>query len=247
MEPIFRHTYTVSDNEVDCFGHLKPSMILFYAQDVAGRHCIQLGTDYDTMAAKRLFWAVIRHRVQVARMPMRGEQITVETWPMPTTRVAYPRATVAYDSAGQECFRIISLWVIMDLDTRAMILPGRSGVEVLGTTRGNELAIPGSLVPKALKNQEQRTVRFCDLDRNGHMNNCRYLEWATDLLPSAFHGQHALAEFTVCYLSEAREGERLSLDWQQDEDGVLRIESTRQDEAASAGHSRVFAAQMRYL
>ncbi len=245
MEPIYRQHYTVEDNEVDCFGNLMPSMILFYAQDVAGSHCLRLGTDYDSMAAKGLFWAVIRHRVQVTRMPRRGETVTVETWPMPTTRVAYPRATVAYDAEGQELFRIISLWVIMDLQTRAMILPGKSGVEVLGLTRGGELSVPGSLGPKALENREQRQVRYSDLDRNGHMNNCRYLQWITDLLPSGFHGAHGLCEFTVCYLSEAREGEILTLEWQQDETGTIRVEATRTEDA-SAGHSRVFASQIQY-
>ncbi len=246
MEPIYRQQYLVEDNEVDCFGNLKPSMILFYAQDVAGNHCLQLGTDYESMAARGLFWAVIRHRVLVNRLPRRGEAITVETWPMPTTRVAYPRATVAYDAKGGELFRIISLWVIMDMESRAMILPGKSGVEVLGLTRGGELAAPGSLAPKSLQNRDSRTVRYSDLDRNGHMNNCRYLEWSTDLLPSAYHGSHRLTELTVCYLSEAREGESLALDWQQDENGVIRVEATRIGDA-SAGHSRVFAAQIQYL
>ncbi len=244
VEPVYRKNYFVADHEIDCFGNLKPSMILFYAQDAATHHCALLGTDGDTMAQRRLFWAVIRHKVQVRRMPRRGERITVETWPMPTTRVAYPRATVAFDAAGEELFRIISLWVIMDLDSRAMILPGKSGVEVRGTTRGGELAVPGSLLPKVLENRESRTVRFTDLDRNGHMNNCRYLEWAADLLPAAFHGQHRLTGFTVCYLSEAREGQALLLDWQQNADGLLCIEATRAD--GSAGHSRVFAAQMQY-
>jgi acyl-ACP thioesterase len=242
----YRHQYTIEDNEVDCHGNLKPSMILFYAQDIAGRHCQELQLDYDTMAAKRLFWAVIRHRVQVSRMPQRGETVTVQTWPMPTTRVAYPRATVAYDTQGKELFRIISLWVLMDLDTRAMILPGKSGVEVEGLICGGELAVPGSLMPKVLENREKRTVRFSDLDRNGHMNNCRYLEWITDLLPSEFHKQHRLAELTVCYVSEAREGQELELSWQQNEDGSIRIEAARQ-EAQSAGHSRVFAAQVQYI
>ena len=241
----YRHCYRIEDNEVDCHGNLKPSMILFYAQDIAGRHCLDLQLDYDTMAAKRLFWAVIRHRVQVSRMPQRGETVTVETWPMPTTRVAYPRATVAYDEKGAELFRIISLWVLMDLDTRAMILPGKSGVEVEGLICGGELAAPGSLMPKALENQEHRTVRFSDLDRNGHMNNCRYLEWITDLLPSDFHLQHRLVELTVCYVSEAREGQTLELNWQQNEDGSIRIEAVR-PEAQSAGYSRVFAAQVQY-
>ncbi len=245
MEPIFHHQYTVEDNEVDCFGRLQPSMILFYAQDVAGRHCTLLGTDYDTMAAKGLFWAVIRHRVQVERLPLRGETITVETWPMPTTRVAYPRATVAYDAQKRELFRIISLWVIMDLESRAMILPGRSGVEVAGLVRGGELAAPGSITPRDLEQLQERSVGYSDLDRNGHMNNCRYVQWAADLLPSDFHRAHPLRELTLCYLSEAREGECLRLHWQQGEDDIFRVEAVRTD-AASVGHSRVFAAQMQF-
>ena len=245
MEP-FHHSYTVGDNEVDCFGRLKPSMLLFYAQDVAGRHCQLLGTDADSMAARRLFWAVLRHRVQVTRMPRRDEKITVQTWPMPTTRVAYPRATVGCDQAGNELFRIISIWIIMDLDTRAMILPGKSGVEVAGLLTGSELAPPHSLVPRAMAHEQIRPVRFSDLDRNGHMNNCRYLEWVTDLLPGSFHSAHSVKEFTVCYLTEAREGEQLNLSWELDAGGKMQVEATRQEEAVSTGHSRVFAAQIQY-
>lgn len=245
MEP-YRRNYTIEDNEVDCHGRLMPSMILFYTQDVAGHHCMLLGTDYDTMAARNLFWAVIRHRVQVTRMPQRGETVTVETWPMPTTRVAYPRATVAYDAQGQELFRVISLWVIMDLQSRAMILPGKSGVEVAGLLQGNELAAPGSLAPKTLENRHSRIVRYSDLDRNGHMNNCHYLQWVLDLLPSSFHREHLMKELTVCYLSEAREGEELNMTWELGGDGVLRVEATRPDGSVSTGHNRVFALQIQY-
>ena len=242
----FCQQYRIDDNMVDCFGRLKPSKLLFLAQDMAGRHCVELGLDHDTMAAKNLFWAVIRHKVQVTRLPRRNETVTVQTWPMPTTRVAYPRATVAYDAQGNELFRIISLWVLMDLQTRAMILTGKSGVEVAGLLTGSELTAPGSLAPRTLSNSETRSVRFTDLDRNGHMNNCRYPEWAADLLPSAFHQDRSVQEFTVCYLSEARENQVLTLHWELDEAGTLQVESTREETAASAGHSRVFALQMQF-
>ena len=121
MEPLYAQHFEINDNLVDRYGRLMPSKILFFAQEVAGQHCNLLSVDYDTLAQKRMFWAVIRHRVQVTRLPQRGETIRVETWPMPTTRVAYPRSVVAYDEAGKECFRSISLWVLMDLDTRSMI------------------------------------------------------------------------------------------------------------------------------
>ena len=243
MKPIYVQNFEITDIAVDCDGRLKPSMILFFAQEIAGRHCTELSVDYDTLAQKRLFWAVTRHKVQITRLPMRGETIRLETWPMPTTRVAYPRSMVAYDERGNELFRSISIWVLMDLDKRTMILPGKSGISVVGTLRGNELSSPAGLVAKDLSNVRQRSVCFTDLDRNGHMNNTRYLDWIADLLPSAFHAGKMIKEFTVCYLTEAREGQTLTLSWDFPEDGILLVDAHRMQEEKT---ERIFAAKLLY-
>ena len=241
MEPIYQQDFEIRDICVDRYGRLKPSTILYFAQEVAGQHCTELALDYDTLARRRLFWAVTRHRVQVTRLPMRGEIVHIETWPMPTTRVAYPRSMVAYDAEGNECFRSISLWVLMDLDTRNMILPGKSGIVVSGTLRGTELALPNGLVPKPMTNGRSRDVCFTDLDRNGHMNNTKYMDWIDDLLPSAFHEEHPVKEFTVCYHSEAREGQNLVLSWDFLDDGCLRVDAHRKGEQRD---ELVFSAKM---
>ena len=241
MEPIYSTQYEVTDIAVDRYGRMKPSMLLFLAQEVAGRHCTQLSVDYDTLLQRRMFWAVTRHRVQITRMPTRGETIRIETWPMPTTKVAYPRSVVAYDAAGNECFRAISLWVLMHVDSRNMILPGKSGIVVDGTLRGMELASPAGLVPRELIHHRQRSVCFTDLDRNGHMNNTRYLDWIDDLLPSPFHENHSVREFTVCYLAEALEGQELILRWDFPEEGILQMEACRQEEEKV---HRIFSARV---
>ena len=241
MEPIYQHDFEVSGMCVDRYGRLKPSMILYFAQEIAGMHCFELSVDYETLLKRRLFWAVTRHRVQITRLPMRGETIHIETWPMPTTRVAYPRSMVAYDAQGNELFRAISLWVLMDLDTRNMILPGKSGISVVGTLRGTELASPTGLVAKPLNSHRQRSVCFTDLDRNGHMNNTRYMDWINDLLPSPFHEKHTMKEFTVCYLSEAREGQSLDLHWDFIEDGCLQVDARRKGEEKD---ERIFSAKI---
>lgn len=247
MEPIFRQQFTVSEVFTDRYQQLTPASILYFAQEVAGKHCCQLGVDYDTMQNRHMFWAVIRNRVQISRLPLLGEEITVETWPMPTSRVAYPRSTIGYDAQGKELFRSISLWVLMDTETRNMILPGKSGVTVDGVLRGMELATPNSLSLKDLPNTDLRTVRFSELDRNGHMNNTRYLDWIIDLLPSAFHENHMLQEFTICYLSEARENEEISLLWQQTEEGILQVAAHRQRTDIHQNKQQIFTAQALFL
>ena len=163
---------------------------------------------------------------------------------MPTTRTAYPRSTIAYDQQGNECFRSISLWILMDAGSRAMVLPGRSGVEVGGLLRGCELQAPSSLIPRDMVEQEERLVRFTDLDINGHMNNCRYLDWVQDLLPSIFHQRHEIREFTLCYMSEVREKEPVTLHWDLSDGPVLTVEAVRSQADRTAAHSRVFSARV---
>ena len=239
MEPIYKHQFTVSEIHVDRFGRVKPSVLLYFVQEAAGRHCSLLAVDHDTLSHKRLFWAVSRNRVQITRLPRLDEKVFIETWPMPTTRVAYPRSVVAYDENGQELFRSLSLWVLMDDRTRAMILPGKSGITVDGTLTGTELTVPRAIVSRPMANTRTCTVGYSLLDRNGHMNNTRYMDWVDDLLGSDFHQEHPAQEFTVCYLSEAREGEEITLSYELSDGPVLTVDATRDGE-------RVFSAQILY-
>lgn len=241
MEPIYVRNFTVEDAYVDRYGRMRPSQILYLAQDMGGRHSALMSLDYDTLAGRNLFWAVTRHRVQVSRMPMRGETLRLETWPLPTTRAAFPRSVVAYDAQGNEVFRCMTLWVLMDLNTRKMIVPGKSGIIVAGTLRGNELPAPNGLIPKPLGTQTSRTVAFTDLDRNGHMNNTRCLDWIADLLPSRFHESHTVTDFTVCYLAEARELQELRLNWDMSDSCTLQVDATT---GAGEESHRVFSAKL---
>lgn len=243
MEPLYSQNFEITDHYVDCFGRMTPASILLMIQEVAGKHCMALSVDYETLAKRGMFWAVTRHRVQIERMPQLGETIRVETWPMPTTKVAYPRSVVAYDEAGNECFRAISLWVLMNLDTRSMILPGKSGISVVGSLRGLELPSPGSLALMDHTQTRQRQVCFTDLDRNGHMNNTRYLNWVSDLLPSAFHQGHEVKEFTICYHAEAREGQVLELCWDFPQEDCLQVDAYPAD---SGKEGRIFSARLLY-
>ena len=237
MEPIYQQEITLTENHVDRYGRAKPSVLLYFMQEAAGHHCRLLGADYDVLAPKKLFWAVTRTRVQVARLPRLGERITLKTWPMPTTRVAYPRAVTAYGADGTALFNAISLWVLMDSRTRAMVLPGKSGVEVAGTLTGTEASPPRAIPAQEITHATTRTVGYTLLDRNGHMNNTRYMDWVDDLLPSAFHEVHPVREFTVCYLNEAREGDSVCLGFQLTDESVLTVDASR-------GGDRIFTAQM---
>lgn len=243
---IHRATFLVSDFQSDCHGNLKLSSLLGFVQEAAGQHCTLLGVDGKSLEEKNLLWAITRHKVVIHRLPKRGETVTVQTWPMPTTRVAFPRSFAAYDEKGNLLFQGISIWINMDATTRKMVLPGKSGLKVEGTLLGSELETPHAITPHQWENTTTRCVTYSCLDRNGHMNNTRYFDWVDDLLSCQFHADHTPKEFAVCYFKEGIEGQQISLNWALTEDMCLHVDAHRQDPNTPENTTSVFSATVQF-
>lgn len=245
MEFIFEQKVTVTKEDVTAAGVLKMSALLHMVQEAAGGHCKALSLDWDSMCEKGMFWAVLRHRVQINRLPEENENLLVQTWPMPTTRTAYPRAVQAMDEKGNVVFSVVSLWVLMDMQTRAMLLPGKSGVTVEGITRGCELPFPGSLAPCAGEQSVLWTVTRQDLDVNNHVNNAKYLDHA-QVLAGQFGLTHTPKELTVCYLSEVLLEQQITLQYTLSQEGVLLVDGCRARTDVPDKTERVFAIRLAY-
>ena len=241
---IFEVKYEISEVLTDGFGRLHPAALLYLVQETAGKHCVHLGVEDEKLNG--LFWAVLRYRVEVDRLPRLGEEITLRTWPMPTTRVAFPRAADAYDAQGNRLFRLVSLWVLMDGKDRQMVLPAKSGVDVPGILTGTELEIPAGIRAVPAEKMTARIVTEREIDKNLHMNNTMYLDWAMELLPRNFEQEHQLKAFTACYFSEAKLDNELALCWTLKEDGCLYLDSYRINGDEVDKGDRVFSAQMEF-
>lgn len=242
MTTVFTKNYTITDMHTDGFGRARPAALLFFAQDIATEHAATLCGSWEALQEKHLFWAVSRHKLKIHRAPLLGETLTLKTWPMPTTRAAYPRAVEGYDETGNLVFSLGSLWVLMDTEKRTMILPGKAEVEIFGIETDREVSLPKSLLPVRDGESTTRQVTYSELDRNLHMNNTRYLEWLADLAPLSFHRDHYLSECTLCYLSETLYHQTLRLSWCL-ENGTLCMDAWRQE---SATEKRVFGAEAHF-
>lgn len=244
MELVYRQKELVNTSRADCFGRLRPEALLSLIQEAAGMHCYALGVGRDVLGSRNLFWAVVRQRVQIQRLPVIGETMTLETWPGEATRAAYPRYTVARTEQGEILFRCAALWLMMDGSSRAMVLPDKSGFLVPGVRREEQIALPGSLPPAVMGHEETRRVRYSELDANGHMSNTRYLNWLEDLFPAQYHRDHPLREFQISYLSEAREGQEIHMTWDLGQEGELQLEGRRTE---NGQEHRVFALKAKYF
>lgn len=241
MEMVFQQDVTVQAGDVNEYGSMKLSAVLHYIQEVSGGHSDRLGFSWNALAEKGLFWAVLRHRVVIHRLPNAGQTVHLETWPMPATRAAYPRAVRATDSSGNVLFEAVSLWVLMNTQSRAMVLPSRSGVDVPGILRGIEPEIPSSLSPANGENSSLWRVSPEDLDINGHVNNAKYLDYVEALPENA---ALTAQDLTVCYLAEVLPRQQIILKHSLSEDGVLTVDGIRPRGDDPAKTERVFAVKL---
>lgn len=243
MEPIYEKSYTLTDMHTDAFGRAKPSALLSFVQDIAGEHAAILSDSWAELQKKHLFWAVIRHNLEILSVPKIGQTLLLRTWPMVTTRSAYPRAVEGYGEDGTLLFRMVSLWVLMDTEKRSLVLPDRGGLTINGCNRGCEGQIPGSLLPGKYDHCACRTVQFSELDRNRHLNNTRYFDWINDLLPLSFHESHYPSFCKICYLQETLPEQTLNLSWHLGENGLFSLDGYL---AESTPGKRIFAAQIQF-
>ena len=158
MDIIYEKNYVLTDLHSDAFGRAKPASLLSFAQDIAGEHAALLSDNWEELQKKHLFWAVSRHRLEIFCPPKTGETLHLRTWPMVTTRVAYPRCVEGYRQDGTLLFRVVSLWVLMDTEKRSLVLPGRGGLPINGCNFGTEGALPGSIAAGSYENNTLRTV-----------------------------------------------------------------------------------------
>ena len=210
---IFCERTTVSPEGL-CTGDLFRLM-----QKVSGDHCREIGYGEPVMEEKGLMWVITRHGVNVLRWPEPGEALLARTWPGATRHGMCPRYYRIESESGELLITGCAIWSVVGRESRKMVVPEACGVEIEPLVTGLESRRPGAPLRREGRERAEYTVSEAVLDENRHMNNTRYYDLAEQLLGT--RGK-PLREALVEYSAEAREGDRLLLEW-SGEDGLFVI------------------------
>lgn len=203
-----------------------------YVQEAAGEHARSAGLETFDLGAAGGTWVLHRLRLRVEARPAIRETVTVETWPSGRDGLRAFRDVRVWGEGGGLLLGGTSAWLVLDVGRRRPVrLP--AGLEAFGP-RAPERVLRFEAPPEAPSAVEHaRTfhVRRSDLDRVGHANNVRFVEWALEALPS----EAGLEEVEVLYQAEAVYGDVVV-----SEAGPLEA-GTRAHRLTRAGDSRTLA------
>ncbi len=155
-------------------------------------------------------WVLSRMAVEMKRLPSRGEAIDIYTWVSDYGRLFTTRNMTITDCNGVEIGAAVTLWAMIDLDTRRPL--DLSPLSNKGTSlvdREPPIERPRKVGAFECSSERPYTVVYSDIDFNGHVNSMKYLEWMVDTLPSEIPATLSALRFDINYLHEAKLGEEL--------------------------------------
>lgn len=203
---------TLAFSHCDHTGACRPASLLRLATDLAGEDYADRGLPHDLLWQEGCVFLASRIRFRFFR-PLRAEQTAIfHTW---ERGVAGPFCIRDYALRSEDGERIAegsSSWILCDPISRRILRPRQFPHEM---QQHEELAIPAVdaekiALPDTMQPAGSRTVRYSDLDGNGHVNNAVYADIACDALPIALFDR-GIAEFSVNFIHEAKHGDTIDL------------------------------------
>ncbi len=186
--------------------------VLNLFQEAAGEQARAHDLDVFDLPAGPATWVLQRLRLVVGgALPRLRDAVTVDTWPSDRDGLRAHRDFVLRDASGTALVRATSVWFLLDVGRRRPVrLPPAMDAFLpppdvpRGLTFGDA---PVPTPPDAVTRRETFAVRHADLDRVGHANHARIVEWALEAVPEDVRAASRLSVLDVVFQNEATVGQ----------------------------------------
>lgn len=220
--------FELRGNDFDSHGNLLASAILDMFQEAAGRHAQALGCGFETLRKKGLLWVIVRSKFEVVKNPEMHSTVLVKTWPLPPAKFSFRRDYLMTDKKGEILIKATSDWMIIDSNTRSFAKADK--VYPQGKEFITEFAIDEKLKKLHFQGEASNchvvTPSYCDIDRNGHVNNTKYPEYILNALDAE---GITVKSFGIEYHKEVLKGQPLTIGISKG-DGVIYALGTNQND-----------------
>lgn len=221
MSDIYTEIITVETTHTDLYDNLRPNALLQFFQQLGTNHSVILNIGRDYLVEKyHACWILARVWYRLSRPIHAGEVLKIDTWHRGDSGIIFYRdfdLFVGDEHVGEG----VSSWVVADIESRKMLRP--SAIDTIAGAKAPDrvkaLQLKMIRDPKDKTPVYDRTVRYSDLDVNGHMNNTKYADLLLDALtPEELEGRF-ISELQLNYSRECKIGETLNVSRKMDESG----------------------------
>lgn len=181
------------------------------------------GLTHDVLWANREVFLLSRAAVRIHDCPRAGDVLDIDTWEAGVKGAHMRRYYEMRDQAGRARVSAKTDWILVDPETRKILRPSAfTAKPLMSSDRPLDCPEPRKIVPPAGDREDlgTRTVRWSDLDGNGHLFSGNYGDIIWDALPEDLQVQIP-GEFYINYSREAVLGDELRLEGRRSGEGYF--------------------------
>lgn len=214
-ELAFHWETTVLFSQCNANKKLSLNELLKITSDVAVEDFNRRGMSRETLADNGIAILVSRDSFRLHRYPEENEHIVVHTWEEKSEPLQFVRAVTIENEKGEKLVTGMTAWLLVDLKNRR-IMPIKKfdemkmRVPTLKKTEHDCLPYGKIQLPDDMVLLDERTIKYSDLDANGHTNNSRYAAFAADALPAELQGVE-FKDFRINFAKEAMLGQKVQV------------------------------------
>ena len=192
---------------------VRVAALLSKAAAFAGYDYDARGLTHQVLYERREVFLLSRLALRIHDCPMAGDVLTITTWEDGAKGAHVQRVYEMEDEAGRLRVSVRSDWILVDPLTRKILRPSAFTAKPIETCP-KEIDCPPTrkivLPHEGLEDLGIRSIRWSDLDGNGHLYSGNYGDIVWDALPADLQ-ERVPREFYINYSKEVTLGEELRL------------------------------------
>ncbi len=195
------------------YNQFKPYAYQILFEQMAERHLFKLNLDVDDTMKYGLAWALISMSFEVVTPIEKSMALFGNTWFSQRRGPYFRRELLIKDGAGRVMFKGSTHSVLLDIEKRTVFrkkevpFPMHEPTEIFLLDASPSFKMDTELTPVM-----ERTVLASQIDCLGHVNNCRYGEFAYDSFSEEEQEKlKDLWRMDIYFLSELRAGDSFTM------------------------------------
>lgn len=239
--PEYKVTLKITSFDTDSVDRMRLSAVLRYQQEAAEQHLGPAGLGWKGLGEAGIAFVASRWHAVIHRLPRMEETVTLTTWHRDRKGPRFFRCYEWRDAEGLLLIEGVMQFALVSV-TDHRLLRGDEFMTLAPLSdapHGVSCADPGRFAVTDAVVAGTYTVRWSDIDRNGHMNNTRYADLMWDFMPSLWQDRNP-TDVELYFAGESRQGDTLSAVVSLEKDDVICV-------AADTDRGRTFAAKITFV
>lgn len=182
----------------------------------AAQHAEDRGFEQVHVNGHTYLWVLSRMVVEVERMLHTSEKGFITTWLTSAYRYFTERCFSITDADGNEVGRATTIWALIDSQTRKPInlnevFDDSALFAYIDSERTLGMAPAKRVLPTGMQPVAERQVYYSDLDKNGHLNSIRYIDYVLDTFSEKIFEKYYPSRIELAYSHESMCGDKLTV------------------------------------